>query len=59
MVLIAAMKQQKAQKLKEEFPSPCGDYGSYRLKKDDTYIIPQSFRPLAEIMVLITTFRIG
>ena len=38
----------------ETFPSPCGDYGSYLDDRaDDLDYFPNSFRPLAGIMVLI------
>ena len=38
----------------EEFPSPCGDYGSYQKKRlPGTKITQSGFRPLAGIMVLI------
>ena len=37
-----------------KFPSPCGDYGSYRGHKKHTPLkILNCFRPLAGIMVLI------
>ena len=36
------------------FPSPCGDYGSYRLPLASLKTLPRTdFRPLAGIMVLI------
>ena len=40
-----------------KFPSPCGDYGSYRFRRElsKTSMIMTSFRPLAGIMVLIGT----
>ena len=38
-----------------QFPSPCGDYGSYRYKEDVCSNFPPDFRPLAGIMVLINT----
>ena len=38
-----------------EFPSPCGDYGSYQAEKQgEEKSFAESFRPLAGIMVLIT-----
>ena len=36
-----------------EFPSPCGDYGSYQTRTDEYGTTISSFRPLAGIMVLI------
>ena len=37
-----------------KFPSPCGDYGSYRIRRaTDRLIAFDRFRPLAGIMVLI------
>ena len=40
--------------ISKEFPSPCGDYGSYPgCAKLPTLLIPTNFRPLAGIMVLI------
>ena len=39
----------------DEFPSPCGDYGSYQdVAEDVTDIVNDCFRPLAGIMVLIS-----
>ena len=35
------------------FPSPCGDYGSYRPLPLLVRLVPSCFRPLAGIMVLI------
>ena len=38
----------------EEFPSPCGDYGSYQLQEGlINGFDREGFRPLAGIMVLI------
>ena len=43
---------------KEKFPSPCGDYGSYRDSYNYVYAsITRNFRPLAGIMVLIMLYR--
>ena len=43
---------------KFEFPSPCGDYGSYRLSNpSEQQPGPGCFRPLAGIMVLISLIR--
>ena len=50
---------EKKKKIKKstpkKFPSPCGDYGSYRLRRFTimTNDKKKSFRPLAGIMVLI------
>ena len=40
-----------------KFPSPCGDYGSYRkMRRTNGKSLRNSFRPLAGIMVLISDF---
>ena len=42
-----------------KFPSPCGDYGSYLVVGLFLYVpIGESFRPLAGIMVLISSYFI-
>ena len=41
------------------FPSPCGDYGSYRPLPLLVRLVPSCFRPLAGIMVLIIKNGVG
>ena len=57
MVLIWLIEDERYENY--EFPSPCGDYGSYQLRLSSaTTIAPgKSFRPLAGIMVLINYDR--
>ena len=56
MVLIWLIEDERYENY--EFPSPCGDYGSYQLRLSSaTTIAPgKSFRPLAGIMVLIMPY---
>ena len=54
MVLICPEEHQHLLCNFPEFPSPCGDYGSYHTSLPlNTLIDEFSFRPLAGIMVLI------
>ena len=53
MVLINYERINKV--LESAFPSPCGDYGSYRARKTPMSFAVTDFRPLAGIMVLIRT----
>ena len=47
-------KQQRTHRNVLQFPSPCGDYGSYHwLSVLNGYVMAAGFRPLAGIMVLI------
>ena len=41
------------------FPSPCGDYGSYRQQYFINKFLAESFRPLAGIMVLICSSQLS
>ena len=55
MILIYLGLEHELSGVGEEFPSPCGDYGSYHLQANCITIISllDSFRPLTGIMVLI------
>ena len=56
MVLITTLISRDTYPKFKEFPSPCGDYGSYHVKLQA--LIEKrtnNFRPLAGIMVLIRT----
>ena len=62
MVLIYKAQKSRFLGQTKSFPSPCGDYGSYQEKSfAEMYELPECFRPLAGIMVLIDKYiyRIG
>ena len=53
MVLITTLPEETANNYRR-FPSPCGDYGSYRMDTRPLFPADENrFRPLAGIMVLI------
>ena len=59
MVLISSDLSGDIYEMLEMFPSPYGDYGSYRLYDDDTTTAYEvRFRPLTGIMVLIRQIEI-
>ena len=59
MVLIKDLRNRSRGPIRS-FPSPCGDYGSYRNEIQSVRSLTRHcFRPLAGIMVLITFFFCG
>ena len=56
MVFIITLSAMMRRSLTAKFPSPCGDYGFYRLSSPLPLLLRRSsFRPLAGIMVFIRT----